>query len=348
MKTIGTLLLALFTGILVQAQQVSNQSVPLICKKTATWCNPCGTWGWSAFKDIVSANEGDAILIELHDSRNSKLNKKVATDIHAQFDQVSSTPAFYVGTENMTEYSERGGIFPTTSVTNVNTKAGELRKAVDINAGLTAEFAGDKLNVNAKVKYFNALSGEYYLGVYVSERNVVEYQSGIGNDAEHYNVLRAAMTPNSMGELIADGEVDKDTEYTFEYSLDLESGWDKNNLRVFTVVWKKNEEKYEYVSSATEAITGTGVNEAIAARFSMIPTIVARGQNIILDFSAEALLHESQATVYTLAGKEVMNFNLPTNTSTYVLNTTKLNEKGQYILAIQQNGTIQRKKFMVQ
>lgn len=348
MKIFLPLSFFLFMGILVQAQEVSNQSVPFISKKTATWCNPCGTWGWSAFKDIVAANEGNAILIDLHNSRTSKLNKNVATDLYAQFEQVRSTPAFYVGTENLTAYAENGGIYPTTSVTNVNAKAKEWVKTVDINAGFNAEFDGDNLKVNAKVKYFNPLMGEYYLGVYVSERNVVEYQSGIGNGAEHYNVLRAAMTSSSMGDLIADGEVDKDAEYTFEYSLPLESGWDKNNLRVFTVVWKKVDGKYEYVSSATQPIVGTSVNEVVAARFSMVPTVVSQGQNIMLDFSAESFTSQTTATVYTLTGQEVVSFQLPAHTTSYVLNTAQLSGKGQYVLAIQQNGTIQRRKFMVQ
>ncbi|HHB79571.1 MAG TPA: hypothetical protein ENK85_10105, partial [Saprospiraceae bacterium] len=62
MKKILLLLLAVGISYLAQAQEVPQTQSSLIIKKTASWCPPCGGWGWDLFEQLIDDNDSQAIL----------------------------------------------------------------------------------------------------------------------------------------------------------------------------------------------------------------------------------------------------------------------------------------------
>lgn len=346
-KLLPILFLSVITA-LATAQDVSQTSMPLISKKTATWCGPCGTWGWDAFKTIVDQNEDKAIIIEVHQSSTSKLNSTIATALYQEFDQVSSTPAFYVGTTNMTQYAENGGIYPSTTVTKVTESAGLMATEVTINSGFDARIEDDKIMLDAKVKFFAEAIGTYYIGAYVTEREVTEYQNRIGNDAVHYNVLRASMTTAPFGEMIADGTTNKDTEFDFDFSIDIEGDWKKDDLRVFTAIWKKEEDgSHTFQSGYTEFITGTGIDGSIVSnQFDVYPSVLTRGESIMIS-SNKGLESDVRVSVINMTRQEVMNQYFDQKQEQILLDTHSLPGKGNYLLVVESKEGIHKNIILV-
>lgn len=329
------------------AQDVSQTSMPLISKKTATWCGPCGTWGWSTFKTMVDQNIENAILIELHQSTSSKLHADVATALYKEFDQIGSTPAFYVGTTNMTQYSETGGIFTGSTITRVKEKADSMAIAVPINSGFDAKVEGDMIVMDAKVKFFEESEGEYYLGAYVSEKDVLGYQNGIGNDAVHYNILRAAMTTDPFGEKIAEGTTTADTEFDFDLSLAVDAGWKKGDLQVFTVIWKKEENgSYTFQSGYTETLVTSIGEDPIQNQFEVYPTVFAQGENIIIS-TDQTFDSNFKVSVVNMVGQEMIQGFLNKGQDQIQLNTQALPSKGNYLVVIESEEGIHREMILV-
>lgn len=347
MKKLLPLILLLSSTVFVTAQDVSETSMPLISKKTATWCGPCGTWGWELFKTVVDQNSDNAIIIELHQSSTSKLNSSIASALYREFDQVSSTPAFYVGTTNMTQYAENGGIYTTSTGVRVKERADSMATAVDVNSGFDARIENDKIMLDAKVKFFAEATGEYYIGAYVTEREVLAYQNGIGNDAVHHNVLRASMTSAPFGEKITEGTTSSETEFDFDFSIDVDASWKKDDLRVFTAIWKKEEDgSHTFQSGYTEFITGTGIDrKLISKQFDVYPSVLTQGEQITV--SAKNHNSDIKISFINLMGQEIVSQYFDGKQNQVLLDTHSLPGKGNYLLVIESQEGIHKNIILV-
>lgn len=242
------------------AQTVTQKQMALMFKKTATWCNSCGTWGWEFFDEIWDTRKNTAVVFELHNSTTSKLHTAAGVSLISYAPYVSSTPAFYVNMKNETQYVG--------SSINLTTTKSRVRKAIDstaaasplANSDFITSISKDSLHIKTKVKFFENADGEFYLGIYIAEDNVIKYQNGIANDAVHKQPLRAAATTNVMGNLIVNGKVTSGTEFTSSISYKLLTDWIPSNLRVFTVIWKKNGTKYDYVNAFRGYINAAAIS----------------------------------------------------------------------------------------
>ncbi|MBL0340537.1 MAG: Omp28-related outer membrane protein [Bacteroidetes bacterium] len=268
----------------LSAQNVEQKQMALMSKKTATWCNPCGTWGWTLFNDIWVAKKDVAVIFELHNSTTSQLYSPNAATMYSYFDLVSSTPAFYVNGKNETQYSTSGGIYTTSTKNRVFAVIDSISNLSPVvNAGFNTNLSNDTLYIDTKVKFFQNTTGEYYLGVYLSESNVIKYQNGIGNTAVHKQPMRVSVSPNVMGDLIVNGPVTANTEFTNSFSYKLNAAWIPANVNVFTVIWKKVGTDYEYVN-AYKVVTPTGINENEATSFNsfLYPNAAGAGESVNL------------------------------------------------------------------
>jgi len=52
------------------SQEAPQTQSALVTKISATWCPPCGGWGWDLFHDLVVDNEAKATLLAVHHSGN--------------------------------------------------------------------------------------------------------------------------------------------------------------------------------------------------------------------------------------------------------------------------------------
>ncbi len=200
---------------------------------TATWCGPCGSWGEPLIHSYADdAPEGAIICAH---AGGDPMNTNLIGVFEQDRTSGGGIPSFWVG-DNSTQSN---------GAMNSLLNQGDAMAGVDYKY----EVKDGKINVDAKVKFFEAGQGEYYLSVLVLEDGIPggtsapsNYQQNGVSDPNytHDFVLRAsAQANNPYGELIAtnpasDDEVDK------SYSIDLNASWDTDNVYAVCIIWKKD------------------------------------------------------------------------------------------------------------
>ena len=229
--------------------EVAEINMAVYTKLTATWCGPCGDWGWGLSKEINEAIEGTAIGLGVYGSASSKMTNSTAVAFYSDFGG-RGYPNFALNGSNLTEYSEAGGIFTTTTKTNVVDAAMEFASLpVQIGIGGNATMVDGILNVDLAVKPFVGQEGEFYVAAYVVEDKVMETQSGLSGIVEHHNVLRGSMNGETYGTAFTGGLTagTQTNLETMDYGVDPEGNLD--NITDVAVVWKKEGDKYTFVNS---------------------------------------------------------------------------------------------------
>ncbi|MFK8055302.1 MAG: Omp28-related outer membrane protein [Saprospiraceae bacterium] len=250
MKIFAPLLVCLFISSVGFGQYVSDKRQAFVVKRTATWCGPCGTWGWSLWADLMNDSSLPPFAAaQVHDSQSSRLNVPIANDLTSFYEVNTGVPNFYIGSTNQTQ-SSGGGISPAATLARLKDLVRAYSRIdAEIGVGYTATLTDNVVDIKGKVKAFSDINGEYYLGVYILEKDVVEYQNPIGDDAVHKTVLRDAVTPNGYGDLIQNGAIGAGTEFDYTYSYTVPQGFNAENVRLAMVIWKKENGEYSQESA---------------------------------------------------------------------------------------------------
>jgi hypothetical protein len=250
MKKLSTILilsLALYNSLLSQA--VTDKQTTLVTKITADWCPKCGTWGWEYTTKLKAAAAGkDAILWNVHHSGG--LETPTSNDLANNFGGFGQ-PIIYLNTDaddiNLTS-------------SNVTAKVDETIEAVDLLSSLgalvgmggEAVLLGDKLTVNSKIKFYvDAQEGQYYVGMYVVQKNKVAFQQSVGANAVHHSVLTHSILPTSFGTKIATAPIDAEEEFTLTGHLDnlvLHNG-KLEDTKIVVILWNFFDNKYNFVNA---------------------------------------------------------------------------------------------------
>lgn len=334
-------ILLLFTFLAFYSFSVFSQDVPptqrsLITKIAADWCPPCGGWGWTFFENLVDDNAENAVLIVAH--HDGGLTNDVAQAFNTNLGAVYQ-PFFYF---NNTDGQVSSG--------NAEAKRIEFRDMVQdlsqsmpiVNAGMTLTLDGDQLDVATKTKFFQEASGEFYIGVYVVEDEVIHSQAGQGSNAVHEKILRGAVTTESFGELLINGTAAVDSEYDHTFSMTLDSDWDVAHLEIITVIWKKENDKYlsmnSNISSTFEAPTSVQDFLLEGVEIKMIPTVTSSETTVSIDL--EKNIKAATVELFDLEGRKVMDVfqgDLGIGNTTFTINKNSKNLNGMYFVVLKSN-----------
>ena len=241
------LFIALSSASLFAQQSVPEVQKTMITKVTATWCPPCGGWGWDLFSDLVDDNSSSAVLIAGHYA-GSDLQTTAGNEIADNFG-VSGQPSFYLG--NARQSATQG-----TSATARNTIKSEVDAALAsspvVNATVyaTAFDGAANYSFETKVEFFQATSGEYSLAVYAVEDGVINRQTSRGNDAVHKRVMRGNIDgQTTFGEVFQTGAALPGDTYSSTFNFEFPGEWNTSNISLVSVLWLKNGDTYEFVNA---------------------------------------------------------------------------------------------------
>lgn len=241
-----------------------NKTRPLVHKKTATWCGPCGSWGWDIQKEIKSQNKDKALVLNLH-TGGSSLETTLMGSLNDQFESNSGVPNWYVQGKNVTVYSPSGGIYTTTTRDRCKTLTDSIFDLVpDISSSFSFSLDQNTLTINTKTKFFNTVSDEYYLGVYIVEDSVIKRQNTNSGyqDKAHDGILRAIVNGSSgdFGEIISNsGTTNADELKSKIYTYSIPSTYNPKKLYVALMMFKKTGSNYELVNTFN---SGTYIKES--------------------------------------------------------------------------------------
>lgn len=308
MKNLLLLWIAIMATTSLTAQNIEVERVQktLMTKKTASWCSPCGTWGWDVFEELVEANLENTVVIAAHYSTsNDALTTPTGTQIVDNMESTFGRPAFFVNTLNVANSR-------TDAREKINTAIDEaLAQSPVAQTGMNVTFTEDTrtLTVNTKTQFFEDAEGEYSLGVYLVQKSIIGFQQSRSDEANHKEVLRDAITADIFGAPIANGTIAAAS--TFEHTIEvvISEEEDIDNYEVMTVIWKKQAENYGFVNvnltdEIGEAVVNSIDESTLDAGFQINPTYITStaGIDLILTEAGHA-----DIALYNTNGQKVQN-----------------------------------------
>lgn len=256
----------------VIGQVVTEVQQSLITERTATWCPYCGSWGWNFFEALQATTSAKAVLIAAHFG-GSTLENPASIDFVNNLGG-SSQPKFFVNNElqNVTSANTADALVVIQGKVNDN-----YLLAPVANVGMETNLNEGNLELKAKTRFFQPVNGSFYLGLYLVEDDVLAAQASQPGLVEHQRILRAALTPSTFGDLLADGVVDAGLEFTQTYPVPL-LGYDLEKLDIVGIIWKQEAGKFMVVNvwaiDAKPVVTSSGDLPTCGIRVSLWPNPV--------------------------------------------------------------------------
>lgn len=326
MKNIIITLLISTAFLQLQAQEISKEQWTLFSKTTADWCSNCGSWGWNMHKQLVEKFENKNTLSwALHLSGG--LTNQTAKDLGANLG-TSFQPVFFEGLENMNVNSS-----------NISQKISEAESIVELNnisdafagVGILATLSDDKtLDVSADVEFLAPVeNGNYFLGLYLIEDNLVAYQQSQGQNAVHRYVLRNRILPTTFGENLVSGAVAKGQKYKVTASMSNVTG-KPENLKVAAILWNRTSNgKYRFFNANVVDVALTSSDYTPEVAFSYQAQFA--DENLLVSFTHSDLVSDVRLNLTDMQGKTVFEtfisnesswqktFHIPLLSGTYLL-----------------------------
>lgn len=226
--------------------EVQEKNMAVVAKRTATWCGPCGSWGFPTFDSKKTQFGSKAVYMAWKDALNTY------NDGDHLFDEVG--PKF-----------ELGGSVPTFFN---NFDAGAGASAVDdhVNSDVIAnsnyEFSvsGTQVNLKTTTKFFQNAEGDYYVAPYMIVDNIVGYQNGHadGNSTVHHNYVAKIAKPTTLssnkdwGYKVGTGKISKGHTVTLEFEATRDLTWHENDISFGVVIFKDVNDTLRFVNAFTK------------------------------------------------------------------------------------------------
>lgn len=234
---------------------VEQKNRAILIDFSETWCPPCGSSGGPGFDSSLSIEGSKITAMKVYGSSSpSSMNSPISNGIANAY-SVSGVPDFWV---NNAELNPGGGVY-SSAASNfnwVNTKANAFAaEPVVAGVALSKSYVGDSMKVNTRVKFFQeqAAGQDYNLAVYIVEDNIISNQStntGSVSNYRHRNLLRVGNASVYTGAAInATAAIAVDQVFDKTFTLPVASTWNRNNLKVIGVIWKKGTTPAKVINS---------------------------------------------------------------------------------------------------
>jgi hypothetical protein len=324
------------------AQTPVKKSIPIVQKATATWCGPCGQWGWDLMDDIRDDNKAKAFVFSLYGDNGSNYYNQAAGDLTSWG---QSWPNWGVNNINRTAF-QGSGINPTGTQTTIKSAVDSFYGTVPVaSTGFTYTIAGNKITVKTKSKFWKATSGEYYVAAYIVEDSVYGMQNGKPSDVYHHDVLRGSMTAGSTyGVPLASGTINLNQEASKDFTFNIvDPSWVKNRIKIVTMIWKKNGSTYDFVNANHIKSSTTSVANIEAVEdLDVYPNPASQ----VINISGSLTKASAQISLVNAVGQVVYSKDVNNGQLAERIQIDNLSN-GVYLLNITSEGALSSRKIVV-
>ncbi len=251
--------MSIFFGQLGIGQIITDKQFLLISKITADWCPKCGDYGWSMFKDLEKTYAGKDVLVLAVHKNSSDIKTKTSEALAESFGGFGQ-PLYFIND------AEKEGI----NFDNWKTKLDEIKDDISILSLSNTAFLGantivqqtanGKYKILVKARSFENINvGDYYVGVYLINDNLIARQASQSAEAKHTGVIRENLLgeDNAFGIKLLSSPLKKGDEAVFEKD-DVEINLNNQNakdFRIVTILWNKRSDKYVFNNAAVATLS---------------------------------------------------------------------------------------------
>lgn len=226
--------------------EVEEKNMPVIAKRTATWCPPCGDWGFSTFASKETQWEGKAVLMAWKDAFVEAEGDMLFDELTDNFPVATPTPTFF---------------------TNFNSDLGDADATEHINAPVVANsnyemtVSGTQVNLRTTTKFFKNVEGEFYLAPYMIVDGIMGNQqvSGQGTqNLEHHKYVAKVAKPTTVsnkehfGYKIAKGKIDAGYTVSFDFEASRDLSWNESDISFGLIIFQKQADTLAFVNAFTK------------------------------------------------------------------------------------------------
>lgn len=317
----------------VEAQvAATSDQYTILAKRSADWCPFCGMYAWDMLANVIDRLDGERIIPFAYHYAGG-LKNDASTAISDNLGG-SSQPIFFLNNDNI-------GV----SSSNVNAKVDEVFET----AGFLNEFQafagvgldtylnanGDELTVYANVKFFAQLDGEYYLGLYLIQDNLIHNQSGRGNDVAHKNVVTHSFFEDAGGMLIVNGPVSAADDFNYEATLPVTSDMvDVSDMSVMAIIWNKTPNGNFVFNANLDAEIGIASSSDDIALDQIEMKAYQNGDQLNIQIASDTHIENASIQVVSINGQILFNEALTLNTQYHNLVNVASWADGTYIVQL--------------
>lgn len=200
----------------------------------------------------------------------------------------------------------------------------------------------NELNVDLIAKFKFVEEGNYGLNVYIVEDGIIGNQVNASSPYTHNNVVR-----NMMGGILGSLDVIPNTpilntEYTKTYSLVLPNLWNKNNLRLIGIVFKKDGAHKQTLNAINYNFSGTLSNDNeffVEDSFELYPNPT----NDIFYLNFKFFKQGDYVSIYNLNGQMIFQQELTSDVTQFNASSFP---KGVYLVKVKSSNLLFVKKLI--
>lgn len=225
-------------------EEVKEENNSLINKYTATWCRPCGTWGWDFFEEVVMEDLDEKVLMTLYATRGEEhLYSEDAAELAGLFEAPSGTPTFMVNGEiEDTEGQNVSEVYSNLEANmkeTINEQQGE-EATVNSTSGHSVE--DNILSVTVETRFFSDVENGYDLSVFLVEHDVQAFQeprSEHGSEADHKYVARKALNEEGILTPLTEDGAEAGERIFHHFETDIPEEWNERNFKIVTMAFER-------------------------------------------------------------------------------------------------------------
>ena len=226
--------------------EVTESNMAVVGKRTATWCGPCGSWGFPQFESLKQTYRGKALFMAWKDAFTTTEGTTLFDEVGPTFNLGGSVPTFFYN-------------FIPNANDSVITKHIES-DYVEANSNYEMEVSGENVLLKTTTKFFANVEGVYYIAPYMIVDNIVGYQNGHpdGNNTIHHNYVARIAKPTTtssvknFGYQLTTNGADRGHTVNLDFTVKKDISWKTRDISFGLVIYKQEPWGLQFVNAFTK------------------------------------------------------------------------------------------------
>lgn len=231
---------------------VQEKNMGVVAKRTATWCGPCGDWGFTNLESLKNQFKDEAVYMAFKTAFTS-----VSPQGNEYYDKVTNlfgiptvTPVFFYNFDTIHGTNFQG----------VGSVSSHNNAEVIANANYEYSLTNDKIQLKTTTEFFKSVEGDYVISPFLILDNQVGAQNGHPDtpNTVHPNFVANLAHPKnikskeSWAYKVASGNIEKGYQINLEFEVDRKAEWTEDDISFALVLFKRVGNKYKFINAFTK------------------------------------------------------------------------------------------------